>query len=59
MVRIRGAVEIVQVTSHASRVGQVVIVIDVTLGALQRRVRSGKREPGAAVIEGSSQPVHC
>ena len=32
--------------------GQVVIVVDVTLGALHRGVRTGQRESGGRVIEG-------
>ena len=46
VVRIRRGVEIVQVAADAGRVGsgQVVVVIDVALRALQCRVRPGERE---------------
>ena len=61
VIRIRRAVEIRLVAAYASRVctGQVVIVIDVTLGALQRRVRAGEREARRGMIECRSSPRCC
>jgi hypothetical protein len=58
VVRIGGALEILQVTVDAGGVcvGQVVIVIDVTLGALHRGVRAGQREPRRGVIETRVSP---
>ena len=45
-------------TSNASRTGQIVVVVDVAVGAGSRRhrVQSGKGEAGAVVIERGIQP---
>lgn len=45
-------------TGDAGGAGQVVIVIDVTIGALPRRngMHAGQREAGAVVIEACVQP---
>lgn len=58
MVRIRGVLEIVQVTGYASRARQVVIVIDVAIAALARRngMRSSEGESRGAVVEGRIGP---
>ena len=46
VIRIRGALEILQVTANTSRARQVVIVVDVTIGTLagRNRVSPAKRE---------------
>ena len=51
-------IEIVLVARNASRVGDVVVVIDMAIRALPRRhsVRSGERELGLRVIERSRLP---
>ena len=48
VVRIGGALEVLQMAAHTSRVGagQVVIVVDVALHALHGRVRAGQWESG-------------
>ena len=51
-----GCVEIVQVAVHAGRAGDVVIAVDVALGALQRGVGAGKRKARRRMIKGSSGP---
>ena len=58
VIRIGGALEIGEVAADASGVrhGQVVVAIHVTLGALQRSVRSGQRESRGRVIEGGIAP---
>ena len=58
VIRIRRSLEILQVTVHAVRVRarQVVIVVDVALCALQRRVRTGEREPSGGVVERRARP---
>jgi hypothetical protein len=39
VVGVRSALEILEVTGYASRAGQVVVIVDVTIGALARRHR--------------------
>ena len=58
VVRISGALEILQVARHASRirVRQIVVVVDVALRALRRRVCSGQRKAGSGVVEIRSRP---
>ena len=58
MIRIRCSLEILQVAVHAVRVRarQVVIIVDVALGALQCRMRPCEREARCGVIEGRARP---
>ena len=58
VVGIGGSLVVLQVAGHACRAGEVVITVDVTVGALPRRnsVRSRQRKAGAVVIECRIQP---
>jgi hypothetical protein len=56
VIRIGGALEIGQVAAHTRGRRQVVVIVDVALGALQRRVRAGQREAGIVVIKGGLRP---
>jgi len=56
VIGLRSALVVVQVAGHAGRVRQVVVVIDVALRTLQRRVRTGQRETGAVMVESRIQP---
>ena len=58
VVRIRGALEILQVAVHARRIcaGQAVVVVDVALRALHGRMRTGEREASGGVIKGRIVP---
>ena len=60
VIRIRRALEILQVTAHASGAGQVVIVVNVAIDALARRhgMRTGQNESGRGVIELAIGPGH-
>ena len=53
VVRVRGALEVFQVTRNAGRIRQVVVIVDVAIAALPRRDRvcAGQREPSCIVIE--------
>lgn len=51
-----GAVVVRHMASRASRVGQVVISVYVTLGARHIHVEARQREPRIVVIEGRRQP---
>ena len=59
MIRICCRLIILQVAIHASRADEVVIVVDMTIGALPRRhgVPGGQRKSDRAVIELGVQPV--
>jgi len=58
VIRIRRALEILQVAAHAGRVraGQVVVVVDVALHALDAGVRSRQGESRGRVIERRARP---
>ena len=56
MVGALGCLEILQVTRHACRTGQLVVIADVALTALNRGMEAGERPASAGVIEGCSQP---
>ncbi len=58
MVRIRRALEIFQVTGHAGRAGQVVVVVNVAVGALTRRncVRTGQHKIHKRMIKSCRLP---
>ena len=57
----RRSLEIFEVAADARsvRVAQVVIVVDVALRALHRRVRARERESGSRVVKGCIRPVCC
>ncbi len=59
VVRIRGALEILQVAANAGRARQVVVVVDVTVDALARWhcVSTVKRKSNRVVVEGRVQPA--
>lgn len=57
MVGVGRAVVIVLVAAHARPGGELVIVVDMTLRALQRRVRTGKRKTSGCVVERGIGPV--
>ena len=61
VVRIRRVVEIFQVARDASGAGQLVVVVDVAIGALPRRdgMRAGQGEVHHRVIELAVGPRHC
>jgi hypothetical protein len=58
VVRIRGALEILEVTRYARRFAQIVVVINVAIRALPwwHHMRTGQREASRAVIEGCIRP---
>ena len=60
MIRIRRSLEVFQVARHARRTGQVVVAVDVAIGALPRRhcVRAGQCEVDHRVIECRRRPGH-
>ena len=56
VVGIGRSLEVLQVAAHTGSRGQVVIVVDVALRALQRRMRARERKPGVVVIEAGLCP---
>jgi hypothetical protein len=59
VIGVRCSLEILQVARHAGRAVQVVVVVDVTIGAGARwdGMQSGERKPGAVVVELRVHPV--
>ena len=59
VIGICGRLIILQVATHAGRTSDVVVVVDVTVGALPRRhgVTAGQRESDGGVIESGVEPV--
>lgn len=51
MVRISGALIILQMAGDTGCIGDVVIAVDVTLRAGRSGVRAGKRKPGVGMVE--------
>ena len=58
MIRIRGVLEILQVATHAGRVGDRKVIVNVAIGALPRRhgVHSCERKVGKVVVERRVRP---
>ena len=50
--------KILQVARHARRSRQIVVPVDVALGALHSCVRAGQRETGGGVVKARSRPRH-
>ena len=59
VIGVRCTLEILEVAAHTGRAGQVVIVIDMALGALHRRMDASQREAGSRVIEACRHPRRC
>ena len=56
VVRVSGALVILQVAGHASRIGQFVVSIDVALRAGRGGMRPGEWEPGVGMVEAGIRP---
>ena len=56
VIGIRRLLKILQMAAHARRVRDVVVVINVTLRALQLHVRAGQRKSRDRVVEGRVLP---
>ena len=58
VVGLGGALKIFQMAAHASRIRarEVVVIVDVTLHALHRGMRSRQREAGGRVVKGRARP---
>lgn len=56
MVRIGGALVILQVAGHARRIGQVVVSVDVALRTGRSGMRPSERESGVGVVEAGVRP---
>ena len=59
MIRIGGALEILQVARNASGAGQVKVAAGVALFALQLRMSTSERESDGIVIEAGRLPGSC
>ena len=61
MVRIRGGLEVLQVTRHTGRSAEVVVIVGVAVGAAPRRHRMCSRQYKVheRVIESCRRPGHC
>ena len=59
VIRVRCTLEILEVAADTGRAGQVVIVIDMALRALHRRMGASQREAGSRVIEACRNPRGC
>jgi len=56
VIRIVRSLEILQVTTHATGIADVVVSVQMALRALHARVGPGQREAGLRVIEGCRHP---
>ena len=61
VIGIRGALKVLQMAAHASRVraGQVVVIVQVTLHALHGSMRASQGKASGRVVEVRSRPRRC
>ena len=59
VVGVRRTLEILEMAAYTGRASQVVIVIDMALRTLQRRMGASQREAGSRVIEACRHPRGC